>query len=107
MYSSRNNGTNSLLFITTDTEDPVVENCPESMDLYLYGSQPNATANWTRLNITDNSDAFSVEQNFYSLDRFPTGTTEVVITVSDGANNTAECVFNVTVVGKSVDTGRR
>ncbi|XP_071804899.1 uncharacterized protein [Asterias amurensis] len=87
----------NFTIFANDTEDPVIENCPESMDLYLYGSQPNATANWTRLNITDNSDAFSVEQNFYSLDRFPTGTTEVVITVSDGANNTAECVFNVTV----------
>ena len=88
-------------FISADTEAPVILNCPNATEIFLFGDRANVRANWTRPTITDNSGNFSLDVNLMSGDVFPLGTKEVVINATDAAGNSAICAFNVTVLGES------
>ena len=79
----------------SDTEPPVITNCPKRTKyLAKYG-----TIGLT-IEATDNSEALQNKTSDPRLD-VPIGfNVTVTWTVEDHAGNIAECVFNVTVIGK-------
>lgn len=78
-----------------DVIAPVFSNCPTNISVTTTGA--NATATWTAPTATDNCTTPSVTSNFASGASFPVGTTAVIYTARDVANNSAQCRFDVTV----------
>ncbi len=80
---------------TNDVTPPVIANCPAN--IALQTSTTCATATWTAPTATDNCSTPSVSSTFASGTCFPVGTTTVVYTARDAANNASTCSFNVVV----------
>jgi hypothetical protein len=106
----------TLLYITAvtpqslclhDTTKPLFQNCPANISVST--SSPSTTAEWTIPTATDNCSTPSVSSNFNSGASFPLGTTAVIYTASDSADNTATCAFNIIVTPKPlvIDTTKR
>jgi HYR domain len=78
-----------------ETVPPTFANCPANIS--VNSPLATAVATWTAPTATDNCSTPSVSSNFTSGQTFPVGTTTVVYTAKDSANNTNECRFTVTV----------
>jgi hypothetical protein len=79
-----------------DQTAPVLSACPTNMDLSTSGT--SAIANWTVPTATDACPgAVNITSNFNSGASFPIGSTTVVYTARDLANNTKTCAFTVQV----------
>jgi ELWxxDGT repeat protein len=90
------NVTSSTNPCDTDTQAPVLNNCPTNINLTTTGT--TAIATWTAPTATDNCTTTpSVSSNYNSGFAFPIGTTNVVYTAKDVKNNASTCSFNVIV----------
>ena len=78
-----------------DITPPEIVNCPQNISLTTTGT--TAIATWAAPSVTDNCAAFTILSNYRSGTAFPIGTTTVIYTANDVANNTAQCHFTVTV----------
>ena len=58
------------------------------------------TISWTAPTATDNSGTQTLTSTHNPGDSFPIGTTTVTYTATDAAGNSANCSFDVIVVGK-------
>jgi hypothetical protein len=86
-----------------DNQNPSFINCPSNIVLNASGSNCTAVANWGTILATDNCvtpSISAVNQNgqfVNSGSSFAQGVNTVTYTATDGCNNTATCVFTVTV----------
>lgn len=81
---------------TTDTEKPMLENCPPNVTLTT--TQTCAIATWNTPTASDNCTAPpSVWSTYPSGFCFPLGTTNVTYTAVDNAINTSTCSFSIQV----------
>ena len=81
--------------IATDTEAPVVT-CPADIVVSNDPGLCGATVNFSPT-ASDNSGAVTISASPMSGSFFPVGTTQVTVTATDAAGNSAQCMFNVTV----------
>lgn len=83
-----------------DVTPPVFTNCPPNISLTTTGT--TAVGTWPVVQATDNCTAQpTVSSAFAPGWAFPIGTTNVVYTAKDAANNTVTCIFAVTVTAIS------
>ena len=88
--------TNNTNICATDTEVPVIQNCPANISLTTDANCLAAT--WTSPTATDNCTLASLSSNYNSGFCFPIGTTAVTYTATDAKLNKTTCTFNVTVI---------
>ncbi len=82
----------------TDTESPVINNCPADITVTVPFGSSGGAATWADVDATDNCTTPVLTNSHNSGDTFPLGTTAVTITASDAMNNvSAPCEFTVTV----------
>ncbi|MBL7817314.1 MAG: HYR domain-containing protein [Saprospiraceae bacterium] len=90
------NGTNPC---ATDVTPPVFFSCPSNITQVITGT--TAIIIWAAPNVTDNCTTIpSLSSNYNSGSTFPIGTTTVIYTARDAANNSATCSFTVTVANE-------
>ncbi len=82
-------------FCLNDIIPPSFNNCPSNISINTRLT--SAIATWTVPTATDNCSTPSVTSNFSSGQTFSLGTTDVIYTARDSANNRTECRFSVTV----------
>ena len=90
----------------TDSESPVIDNCPESQTIFTESNADYAVATWQEPTVTDN---FDPAPTLHIIEGLPSGsqfTTEpsnihtVVYAAHDAAGNQAEnCAFTIVVQG--------
>ena len=80
---------------TADTETPVA-NCPGTQTASNTAGQCGANVSFTIPDPTDNCSATS-SASPASGSFFNVGTTQVTVTATDGAGNTDQCTFNISV----------
>jgi len=109
--ASSNVASCSFTVTVTDTEVPVISDCPSNITQANDANQCNAVVTWTEPTATDNctpSGSIVWTKSHTPGSTFPVGTTTVTYTAKDASNNTsAECSFTVTVndTQKPVITG--
>ena len=90
----------SFTVTVNDTEPPMVT-CPANI---VTGATSTAGAVVTFMpTVWDNCSVASIVSTPPSGSTFPIGTTTVMVTATDGSNNTASCSFTVTVQGVELD----
>lgn len=90
-------------FSCIDTESPRVLHCPATVTASADEGQNYATGvTWTDPLFQDNVAVDEVESTHEKEDPFMIGYTEVTYTAEDEAGNKGKCIFNVTVLGKSI-----
>ncbi|MDT0644384.1 HYR domain-containing protein [Zunongwangia sp. F363] len=95
--NSGNNATTSFTVTVEDNEDPVIV-CQDNIIVSTEENESYAIVDFEDATATDNCSV-TVEQTAgpASGSQFPVGTTTITYTATDGAGNTAECSFTVTV----------
>ena len=83
--------------VTIDDNSVPTIICPDDINVGNDPNQCGAVVNFPPVEVTDNCSDLTVEYSHNSGDFFPVGTTTVTVTVTDAADNTAECTFNITV----------
>ncbi len=86
--------------VVTDTEAPLLPNCPrETVTALSAADQCGAEVLYEAIFVDDNCAGASITAQSHGLagDFFPVGTTTVSISAVDAAGNTADCTFDVTV----------
>ena len=84
-------------FCLVDTIPPSFANCPTNISLNINPPSTSAVATWAAPTASDFCTTPSVLSNFSSGQTFQLGTTTVIYTARDSANNRSECRFSVTV----------
>jgi hypothetical protein len=83
-----------------DDTPPVFTNCPKNIEKVSTSEKDCVTVNWQEPTATDESGVPSVSSNYKSGFCFPIGTTKVIYTAKDVANNSSTCSFDVVVKPK-------
>jgi hypothetical protein len=97
------NSTVTISPCSSDIVKPVISNCPTTIVLTTSGA--TAIGSWTAPTATDNCTANPTLTASHSSGlAFPTGSTTVVYTAKDAANNTSTCSFVINVTSSSVST---
>ncbi|MEO6038242.1 MAG: HYR domain-containing protein, partial [Saprospiraceae bacterium] len=101
-YTAEDNAGNvaSCTFSVTVTDDqfPSLTPCPADILVQLPVDQCDTTLTWVEPTAADNCGQPTLNVNLPPGNSFPTGTTVVLYTAFDDANNTVSCTFKVTVV---------
>ena len=84
----------------TDGEAPVFDVCPSSFNQSTNLGRSDAYVIFTRPNATDNVGVVSVDGNIEPGRNMFLGTSILTYVATDAAGNTAECNFNITVIGE-------
>jgi hypothetical protein len=87
------NGGNTGGNCSPDITPPTITSCPANISLI----SPTTIASWTAPTAADNCGTPTLSSNFQSGASFPMGTTSIIYTARDAANNTTTCTFTVTV----------
>ena len=97
--ASGNFVTCSFTITVTDTENPVIANCPANINLPAVAGVCGAVATWVAPTVSDNCPNATITQTagLASGATFPIGTTTITYTATDANGNTASCSFTVTV----------
>ena len=83
--------------IGEDTQPPVINTCPDSINNVIPIGITSIAITWTEPTATDNSGISpTVTQSHQPGDSFPVGVTQVTYTFTDMAGNEATCFFTVT-----------
>ena len=85
---------------------PVVT-CPSTVTVYTSATSCEAVATWSPATAVDNCTSASdltIVSSPQSGTVFPLGTTQVTYTVTDAANNTSSCQFDVEVIDNVLPT---
>jgi hypothetical protein len=82
-----------------DTEPPVITTCPPSVAVNSNVNPGDCfgEATWTAATAADNCTTVTLTASHTNGGTFPVGVTNVTITATDGAGNTATCGLTVTV----------
>lgn len=90
---------------STDVDDPVVTNCPQSFEVPTSAGNCSAYVEWTEVIATDNSGRVNLlHQSHQTNKEFDIGDTVVKYEFEDRAGNRADCMFTVSVIGKSLSS---
>ena len=84
-----------------DTQPPVLEDCPEDIEVALNVGQNFAIVTWTEPTASDNCGTSDPNADYEPGEAFPPGTTTVTYTTMDAAGNTASCSFDITVLAEN------
>ncbi|MEI7595673.1 MAG: HYR domain-containing protein, partial [Bacteroidota bacterium] len=109
--ASGNKTSCSFTVTVTDTEIPVIVNCPSNITQINDANLCGALVTWTEPTATDNCTSpldITWTKSHSSGTVFPVGTTTVTYTAKDASNNSsAQCSFTVTITDnqKPVITG--
>ncbi|HRI26987.1 MAG TPA: HYR domain-containing protein [Chitinophagales bacterium] len=95
--ASNNTATCSFTITVTDTQLPVITNCPIGAIVNNTAGLCGANVNWIAPTASDNCPGVTLTATNAPGSFFGAGTTTVVYTATDAANNTATCSFNITV----------
>jgi HYR domain/Secretion system C-terminal sorting domain len=82
-------------YCVNDVVPPSFSNCPAN--IAIATRQSSAVATWTPPTAMDNCSAIQLSSNYQSGAIFSAGTTYVVYSAVDAANNRSECRFSVAV----------
>lgn len=100
-----NTATTTQNVVITDTIDPVIVNCPTTINSAANASGCNATVSWLPPAATDNCIASPILTASHSPGTvFPLGTTAVTYAFDDGNGNSSVCAFNVVVINNLTAT---
>ncbi len=80
----------------TDSEDPVLTNCPTDISQNTDAGSNTAVVNWTPPTASDNC-MFTLSASHNPGDIFAVGTTTVTYTATDDIGNTVSCSFDIAV----------
>ncbi|XP_033099724.1 uncharacterized protein LOC117103264 [Anneissia japonica] len=94
---SGNQASCSFTVTINDFESPNVSFCPVSLENTTALGLPYQNVSWELPIVSDNNGWFSTMSTHEPYDGFSIGTTEVTYTFTDQSNNTATCIFNVTI----------
>ncbi len=93
-----NTATSTFTVTVNDTEAPIIE-CPENVEITVEIGTTSTIGNYADVVATDNCEVtVEMTAGLASGEEFPLGVTTVTYTATDGAGNTTECNFTVTVV---------
>lgn len=88
----------SFTVTVIDTENPIIVNCPNNINISNNTGICGGTATWTSPTVTDNCSAnISQTQGLTSGSIFPLGTSTIQYIAADPAGNKDTCTFTVTV----------
>lgn len=90
----------SFNVLVKDVTAPVFTNCNTADITKTTGATCQASVTWVAPLATDNCSV-TITSSHNSGDLFPTGTTVVTYTATDGSGNTTTCAFNVVVIETS------
>ncbi|XP_041472959.1 hyalin isoform X50 [Lytechinus variegatus] len=90
--------------VITDTEDPVLTNCPTDIVNNANPGSSSLVVSWIAPEATDNSGSVTVTVSTPSGSTFPVGTTQVTYTATDAAGNTDSCSFDITILSAEDNT---
>ena len=76
-----------------DNTSPSISSCPPDIRITL----PDSTASWVDPQITDNCGTVNISYSHQNGSFFSLGTTEVILTATDGCGNQSSCSFTVTL----------
>lgn len=95
-----NSSTCEMQVTITDSQAPVLSNCPGDITVTANGANCTGVANWDTPTVTDNCDTdISLSSSPYSSgDALPVGSSVVIYSAVDDIGNVATCSFSVTVV---------
>jgi hypothetical protein len=88
----------SFNIVVTDSELPIISNCPTNISVNNLVGSCGAAVTWMEPIASDNCGVQSFTASHNSGSSFPVGTTTVTYTASDIHGNVQTCSFNVTVV---------
>jgi hypothetical protein len=102
-YTATDNNGNvtvcSFNITVVDNDAPHINNCPADITVNnTPGKCQNDQVMWTPPTPSDNCPSWTMTASHYPGQSFPVGTTTITYTVIDGANNTATCSFDITVI---------
>ena len=89
-----------LALFCSDDEPPSFNICPADVINSTDASLNTSVIYWQEPTITDNVGVATNDSSHKPGDVFPVGRTKVTYSVSDGAGNTNNCSFVVTVEGE-------
>jgi VCBS repeat-containing protein len=95
--------TATVTITVNDTEPPAIQ-CPSNITLPVDAGQSTAVVNYTVVALDNAGGVVTVSSNPASGTAFPVGTTTVLATATDTANNASTCWFTVTVDKRSTST---
>nr|WP_294859343.1 HYR domain-containing protein [uncultured Fluviicola sp.] len=98
---ANNQATCGYTVSVTDTESPVIVNCPGSVIQNSDAGECGAIVNWVVPSFTDNCGA-TISGTGIPNTYFPVGVSNVNYTVVDNAGNSASCSFSITVIDAEV-----
>ncbi|XP_071841618.1 adhesion G-protein coupled receptor G2-like isoform X2 [Apostichopus japonicus] len=81
-----------------DTEPPVISNCTGDSSRSIAPGTSSTSVFWQPPTATDNSGDVTLTSSHQSGDTFSLGQTTVTYTARDGAGNTEQCQFVITVM---------
>jgi gliding motility-associated-like protein len=87
----------SYYVVVTDTQDPVITNCPDDIFVNNDADVCGATVTWVAPSASDNCEIQSFTSTHNSGDFFPVGITTVTYTLADTSGNVVTCSFDVVV----------
>ena len=95
------------MYFPLDNQPPLIT-CPADIYNGTDPERPTRTVTWSAPVVSDNSELHDPlatptvvkSLNIASPYDFPTGTTRITYTATDKSNNSASCVFTVTIIGK-------
>jgi gliding motility-associated-like protein len=95
-----NTSTCSITVTVSDTEAPVIQNCPSGLTLSLGQYSCGSTPNWIAPNAVDNCGTVTIVQTSgpSPTTLLTVGTYTVVYAATDAAGNTSTCTFSINVV---------
>lgn len=82
---------------TSDTTPPVIQNCPQDIQVTLDKGQCTQIVTWTPPTASDDCALGSLTSTHSSGESFPVGTTSIVYTAADASGNKTTCTFQVVV----------
>ncbi|XP_030837834.1 hyalin-like isoform X3 [Strongylocentrotus purpuratus] len=94
-----NRATCMFEIVVSDTEEPVIDQCPSTQSVSTELNQDFAMVSWVEPRVTDNSNDFTQKFNGEGTNpgNFPIGITSLSYTAVDAQGNTATCMFAIVV----------
>src|SRR5690606_36824083 len=93
--SDNNSTTVSFVVVVTDQLAPTISNVPANITVSSDAGSCDAVVNFTAPTVNDNCTGATLNASHTSGSVFPIGTTTVVFTAVDGANNTTMASFTI------------
>jgi hypothetical protein len=92
-----NSSTASFTVTVNDVIDPTINNTPANITQTADAGTCGALINFTAPTVTDNCTGATLASSHTSGSVFPVGTTTVSYTATDGAGNTTQTSFDITI----------